>query len=117
MGADDTGKEWFEIYNASDHPIELGGLSPGKLHAADLVADALHRALGAATIDAAVPLESRRTLVAMSGGVDSAVAGLLVTRAGREAVAVTVELWRDEENDAEASCCSADAGGSALGVV
>ena len=25
---------------------ELGGLSPGKLHAADLVADALHRALG-----------------------------------------------------------------------
>ena len=27
---------------------ELGGLSPGKLHAADLAADALHRALGAA---------------------------------------------------------------------
>ena len=26
---------------------ELGGLSPGKLHAADLAADALHRALGA----------------------------------------------------------------------
>ena len=25
---------------------ELGGLSPGKLHAADLAADALHRALG-----------------------------------------------------------------------
>ncbi len=27
---------------------ELGGLSPGKFHAADLAADALHRALGAA---------------------------------------------------------------------
>ena len=27
---------------------ELGGLSPGKLHAADLAADALHRALGIA---------------------------------------------------------------------
>ncbi|MGZ6300094.1 MAG: iron-sulfur cluster assembly scaffold protein, partial [Candidatus Limnocylindria bacterium] len=26
---------------------ELGGLSPGKLHAAELAADALHRALGA----------------------------------------------------------------------
>ena len=25
---------------------ELGGLSPGKLHAAELAADALHRALG-----------------------------------------------------------------------
>ncbi|MDA0165982.1 tRNA 2-thiouridine(34) synthase MnmA [Solirubrobacter ginsenosidimutans] len=88
---------------------ELGGLSPGKLHAADLVGDALHRALGAACIDAAVPLDPRRTLVAMSGGVDSAVAALLVSRAGREAVAVTLELWRDEENDAAASCCSADA--------
>ena len=88
---------------------ELGGLSPGKLHAADLAADALHRALGAACADAAVPLDAARTLVAMSGGVDSAVAALLVTRAGRDAVAVTLELWRDEENDAAASCCSADA--------
>ena len=87
---------------------ELGGLSPGKLHAADLAADALHRALGAAARDAAVPLDDRRTLVAMSGGVDSAVAALLVS-ARDAAVAVTLELWRDEENDAAASCCSADA--------
>ena len=57
---------------------ELGGLSPGKLHAADLAADALHRALGAACADAAVPFDAPRTLVAMSGGVDSAVAALLV---------------------------------------
>src|SRR3954470_4113468 len=84
---------------------ELGGLSPGKLHAADLAADALHRALGAAARTASVP-ESGRCLVAMSGGVDSAVAALLV---GEAAVAVTLELWRDEDNDAEASCCSADA--------
>jgi tRNA-uridine 2-sulfurtransferase len=84
---------------------ELGGLSPGKLHAADLAADALHRALGAAARTADVP-PSGRTLVAMSGGVDSAVAALLV---GEDAVTVTLELWRDEDNDAEASCCSADA--------
>ena len=45
----------------------------------------------------------------MSGGVDSAVAALLVDRAGREAVAVTLELWADPDNDAEASCCSAHA--------
>jgi tRNA-specific 2-thiouridylase len=45
----------------------------------------------------------------MSGGVDSAVAALLVQRGGREAVAVTLELWRDPANDAEASCCSAHA--------
>ena len=42
----------------------------------------------------------------MSGGVDSAVAGLLT---GSDAVAVTLELWADEANDAEASCCSAHA--------
>ena len=89
---------------------ELGGLSPGKLHAADLAADALHRALGAAArAGAAVPRSAARTLVAMSGGVDSAVAALLVARPGREAVAVTLELWADPDNDAEASCCSAHA--------
>jgi tRNA-specific 2-thiouridylase len=89
---------------------ELGGLSPGKRHAAELAADALHAALGAAAVEtAALAAHPRRTLVAMSGGVDSAVAALLVQRAGREAVAVTLELWADPANDAEASCCSAHA--------
>jgi tRNA-specific 2-thiouridylase len=90
---------------------ELGGLSPGKLHAAELAADALARALGAAvrakgalTVDPAGP----RTLVAMSGGVDSAVAALLSGADGSTA-AVTLELWADHENDAERSCCSSTA--------
>jgi tRNA-specific 2-thiouridylase len=95
---------------ATEVAAELGGLSPGKLHAADLAADALHQALGAAVAaGAALEPDPGRTLVAMSGGVDSAVAALLVQRAGREAVAVTLELWRDPANDAEASCCSAHA--------
>jgi tRNA-uridine 2-sulfurtransferase len=86
---------------------ELGGLSPGKFHAADLVADALHGALGrAAHAQAQLAPDPGRTLVAMSGGVDSAVAALL---AGEGAVAVTLELWADPFNDAEASCCSAHA--------
>ncbi len=88
---------------------ELGGLSAGKLHAAELAADALHRALGAAVAaDATSRVVKGRTLVAMSGGVDSAVAALLCAREG-DAVAVTLELWRDPDNDAERSCCSADA--------
>lgn len=89
---------------------ELGGLSPAKRHAAELAADALHRALGAA-VRGAVRLAPApgRTLVAMSGGVDSAVAALLVARAGEEAVAVTLELWSDPANDGERSCCSAQA--------
>ena len=97
---------------ASQIAAELGGLSPGKLHAAEVAADALARSLGAAVrATASVPPPSApdtRTLVAMSGGVDSAVAALLSTRDG-ETVAVTLELWSDRENDAERSCCSASA--------
>ncbi len=89
---------------------ELGGLSAGKLHAAELAADALHRALGAAVAhDASADLTEGRILVATSGGVDSSVAALLCARAGHEVCTVTLELWRDEDNDAERSCCSADA--------
>src|SRR5262249_9090331 len=80
----------------------------------DLASDALHRALGAAAAaDAAVPARADRTLVAMSGGVDSAVAALL---SDAEVVACTLELWRDPENDAESSCCSASAVRSARAV-
>ena len=88
---------------------ELGGLTPAKRHAAELAADALHRALGSAVRDAArLAPDAGRTLVAMSGGVDSAVAALLSARDG-EAVAVTLELWADRDNDGERSCCSAAA--------
>jgi tRNA-specific 2-thiouridylase len=92
---------------------ELGGLSPGKLHAAEVAGDALARALGAAARGrgaqrAPAPGDGSRTLVAVSGGVDSAVAAWLCAREG-ETVAVTLELWGDPENDAERSCCSASA--------
>ncbi|HEX6697907.1 MAG TPA: tRNA 2-thiouridine(34) synthase MnmA [Solirubrobacteraceae bacterium] len=92
----------------------LGGLSPGKLHAAELAAEALARALGrAVAADGAAAIDPQRTLVAMSGGVDSAVAAL---RSGPEAVTVTLELWRDPDNDADRSCCSASAVGSARAI-
>jgi tRNA-specific 2-thiouridylase len=90
---------------------ELGGLSPGKLHAADLAADALHRALSnaaAAGIPLAVP-DPNRVLVGLSGGVDSAVAAYLCAQAGHEVVAVTLKLWADQEGDGERSCCSPQA--------
>ncbi len=89
---------------------ELGGLSPAKRHVAELAADALHRALGAAAREhATLAPACDRMLVAMSGGVDSAVAALLVGRAGAQAVGVTLELWADPENDGDLSCCSAQA--------
>jgi tRNA-specific 2-thiouridylase len=95
---------------AEDIAGELGGLSPAKRHAAELAADALHRALGwALRRQARLAPCTARTLVAMSGGVDSAVAALIVAEGGEETVAVTLELWSDPENDGERSCCSAQA--------
>ncbi len=93
---------------AQEIAAELGGLSPTRRHAADLAADALHRALGLAAREHARLAPTRgRTLVAMSGGVDSAVAALLILDGGEEVVAVTLELWSDPENDGDRSCCSA----------
>jgi tRNA-specific 2-thiouridylase len=96
---------------ADDVSAALGGLSPPKRHAAELAADALHRALGAAAKDAPLRIEPspRRTLVAMSGGVDSAAAAQLALDAGDEVVAVTLELWSDPATDGERSCCSPQA--------
>ncbi len=94
---------------------ELGGLSPVGLHAADLAAEALHRALGMAVSRStgellAPPADGReRVLVAMSGGVDSGVAALRERDGGAEVFAITLELWSDPANDGERSCCSADA--------
>jgi tRNA-specific 2-thiouridylase len=103
----------------------LGGLSAQGRHAAELAADALHRALTKAIASGVplVPLVDRpgtdpaapgreaegaagRVLVAMSGGVDSAVAAWLERERGEEVVAVTVKLWADRRTDGARSCCS-----------
>jgi tRNA-specific 2-thiouridylase len=69
-----------------------------------LPADALANALGPAV--AAAP-DAARVAVAMSGGVDSAVALL---RSGEEAVGVTLRLWLDPDGpDSERACCSPSA--------
>jgi tRNA-uridine 2-sulfurtransferase len=89
---------------------ELGGLIPSKRHAAELATDALHRALGAAArAQARLAPSATRTLVAMSGGVDSAVVALLARERAADTLAVTLELWSDPMNDASRSCCSAEA--------
>jgi tRNA-uridine 2-sulfurtransferase len=92
---------------------ELGGLGPSHRHAAVLAADALHRALsrlaGSGPTLAGTPGDGERVLVALSGGVDSAVAALREREAGREVVAVTLKLWADQRTDGERSCCSPEA--------
>src|SRR6187397_2505962 len=69
-----------------------------------LAADALANALGPVFQAVADPA---RTAVAMSGGVDSAVALL---RAGPAAIGVTLRLWIDPSApDSERACCSPEA--------
>src|SRR3954463_15811449 len=73
---------------------------PGETLAADALANAL------AQVFRAEP-DRDRMAVAMSGGVDSAVALL---RAGRNAVGVTLRLWIDPAApDSERACCSPEA--------
>lgn len=108
------GGSFIDAARIGEHTIdaELGGMRPDMRHAARLAADALHRALGAAAAADQVALAEPnpgRIVVAMSGGVDSAVAALLLADAGREAVGVTLQLWDDPGTDGNASCCSPQA--------
>ena len=90
---------------------ELGGLASSHSHATELAADALHRALSSLAASGG-PLAERhpdRVLVALSGGVDSAVAALRERERGAEVAAVTLKLWADPATDGERSCCSPEA--------
>ncbi|MGH2973868.1 MAG: tRNA 2-thiouridine(34) synthase MnmA [Gemmatimonadales bacterium] len=89
----------------------IGGLTPAKRHAAQLAADALHRALAqsAASSRRLGEPAGDRVLVAMSGGVDSAVAALLEREGGAEVIGVTLKLWADPDTDGAKACCSPEA--------
>ncbi len=72
-----------------------------------LAADALHGAVARGLELASLPAEDDRVAVAMSGGVDSAVALLKAVEAGLDAVGVTLRLWIDPlAPDSERACCS-----------
>jgi tRNA-uridine 2-sulfurtransferase len=69
-----------------------------------LAGDALHDALGPAL---SAPASEGRVAVAMSGGVDSAVALLRARDAGHEPVGVTLRLWTDPAGPrGDRACCS-----------
>jgi tRNA-uridine 2-sulfurtransferase len=72
----------------------------GETLAVDALANAIGPVFGA-------PPVAGRVAVAMSGGVDSAVALL---RSGADAIGVTLRLWLDPDGpDAERACCSPEA--------
>jgi tRNA-specific 2-thiouridylase len=103
------GATFLDAARITPHQIaeELGGLSPERMHAAHLAADALHRALGATS--PRLDPDPGRVLIAMSGGVDSAVAAQTAIDAGHHAIAVTLELWSEPGVDGTKSCCSPQA--------
>ena len=88
-----------------DRPLKgLTLLEAAAVGGDELAADALANALG--PVFRAQP-DPARVAVAMSGGVDSAVALL---RAGPDAIGVTLRLWLDPRGpDAERACCSPEA--------
>jgi len=104
------GEALFDAARVSTSMIaaELGGVERRQdPTAADLAADALHRAIGLAAIaDAEIAPSAdphacshvRRSRFRRCRAADEG-----------DAVAVTLELWRDPENDGESSCCSASA--------
>ena len=85
----------------------LGLLAAAAVPGGRLAADALANALGPAV---RAPAAARRVAVAMSGGVDSAVALLKVRNHGLDPVGVTLRLWLDPAGpDADRACCSPEA--------
>ncbi len=116
------GGEWASVRLVVDGEIVVAADTPGldrplvgltlvdaaAVGGDPLVVEALAAALG--SVFAAKP-RSGRIAVAMSGGVDSAVA---LHRAGPAAIGVTLRLWQDPQApDTERACCSPAAVASA----
>ncbi|HWH67449.1 MAG TPA: tRNA 2-thiouridine(34) synthase MnmA, partial [Gaiellales bacterium] len=72
-----------------------------------LAADALHAAIARALDRERMAVRADRVAVAMSGGVDSAVALLKALEAGLQPVGITLRLWIDPDApDSDRACCS-----------
>jgi tRNA-uridine 2-sulfurtransferase len=115
FGDSSRGGEWAAVRLEVDRQRIIRADAPGLerdlvgltlLEAAEvggetLAVDALANAIGSAV---RAPADPARTAVAMSGGVDSAVALLA---AGENAAGVTLRLWIDPQAaDSERACCS-----------
>jgi len=91
---------------------EVLELPPEKRGCVAVAIDALHSALEDAVrnnrnvLSGVASAGQQGVLVAMSGGVDSSVAALLLQRQGYQVVGVTFRLWSDPACTAIRGCCS-----------
>lgn len=94
---------------------DSGDCPPALVQAADFTIEALHAAFENAVSRGTFPrdgaTDSNVVLVAMSGGVDSSTACLLLKNAGRDVIGMTMRLWRNAATGDEdgISCCSPQA--------
>ena len=87
--------------------ISLDSIDVPSRACAGVALDALHGALGDAVARVQLAPRSKRRVVAMSGGVDSAIALRREHEAGRDVVGMTLRLWIDQQApDPERACCS-----------
>lgn len=88
-----------------------GNQGPARVGSGDPPEEPPHhlRRRGVPAPPSAPSLKRPRVAVAMSGGVDSAVAALLAREEGAEVVAITVKLWSDPDTDGAKACCSPEA--------
>ena len=63
-------------------------------------------------------LNAEKIVIAMSGGVDSSVAAVLLKQSGREVVGISLQLWNYNTDSTErfGTCCSLDDLGDARRV-
>jgi tRNA-specific 2-thiouridylase len=128
-----TGRSFLFAASVAESDISRAlGLVAEKEYTAGIALDALHGALtaalsapgcdvggtantsppgseplhGGASASAAGPNPSPGVLVGMSGGVDSAVAALLLKEQGHQVVGITLTFWNDPGVAEERSCCS-----------